>query len=313
MELIEHYQPEFVVRFAALAAPCQCPACQNGEQGWPRISVKMKNQQRESLDMRCETAAREMLLNPQAFILHTTEGEAQSEEMLSEWSETLSQHCINLAIHPALTPQLSLYAIGVLLSKAQQYQDGGECDPALIAAMGEQLATLAEQGVLAEQFTLLPPVVENRLAALKAMGQMRLNLNLPLAEKMGIALKLSELAIVQPTRLAERLTELEAIAANLPLFAEQPHILRNALIYQLYNDVFPGIRCANYGEALLALAERFFRINMLCAIRSEQGALTADDVVLLLSALAGWQQQNPFVGRAEHTPDHSLLCGLSLL
>ncbi|SQB21859.1 Uncharacterised protein [Citrobacter koseri] len=33
---------------------------------------------------------------------------------------------------------------------------------------------------------------------------------------------------------------------------------------------------------------------MLCAIRCEQRALTQDDVVLLINALKGWQQQNPF-------------------
>lgn len=108
-----------------------------------------------------------MLLNPEAFILHTSQGEAQGEDELSAWSETLNQQCINLAVHPALSLEGSLYAIGVLLSKAQQYLDGGEHDPALLSSMGEQLAMLAEQGVLTQQFALLPPIAENRIAALK--------------------------------------------------------------------------------------------------------------------------------------------------
>ncbi len=146
MELTEHYQPEFVSRFDARETACECPACRNGGEGWPHISVKMKNQQRESLDIVCETAAKEMLFNPDAFILHTTQRAAQGEEMLSPWSETLNQQCVNLAIHPALALEVSLYSIGVLLSKAQQYRDNGECDPALLVNMGEQLAALAEQG-----------------------------------------------------------------------------------------------------------------------------------------------------------------------
>ncbi|HAT2780915.1 hypothetical protein I5504_16165 [Citrobacter koseri] len=313
MELIEHYQPEFVSRFDARETPCQCPACQHAQQNWPRISVKLKNQQRESLDITCEAAAREMLLNPEAFILHTSQGEAQGEDELSAWSETLNQQCINLAVHPALSLEGSLYAIGVLLSKAQQYLDGGEHDPALLSSMGEQLAMLAEQGVLTQQFALLPPIAENCIAALKEMGRVRLNLNLPLTEKMSVALKMSELSVMQPARLADRLQQLESLWSTIPLFDEQPHILRNALIYQLYNDVFPGIQCTNYGEALLGLANQFFQIKMLCAIRREQGALTQDDVVLLINALKGWQQQNPFSANAAHTSDYSLLCGLSLL
>jgi len=313
MELIEHYQPEFVARFDARESSCTCPACQSAGQAWPHISVKLKNQQRESLDIGCETAAQELLFNPEAFILHTAKAAPQSDEPLSPWSETLNQQCINLAVHPALTLEVSLYAIGVLLSKAQQHLDNGENDPALLVSMGEQLVALAEQGVLTQQFAMLPPIVENRIAALKAMGAMRLNLNLPMVEKMGMALKLSELTIMQPARLAERLQALESCSAGIALFEEQPHVLRNILIYQLYSEVFPGVNSTDYGEAMLGLAHQFFWIKMLCAMRSEQGALSQEDVVLLVSALRGWQQQNPFATEAYHTSDYSLLCGLALL
>lgn len=313
MELIEHYQPEFVSRFDARETPCACPACQSAEQAWPRMSVKMKNQQRESLDIGCETAAKEVLFNPEAFILHVKQAAPQSEELLPMWSEVLNQQCINLAVHPALSLEVSLYAIGILLSKAQQHLDNGESDPALLIAMTEQLAALAEQGVLEQQFAMLPPIVENRLAALKEMGTMRLNLNLPMVEKMGLTLKLSELSVMPSTRLAERLETLTSTWSTITLFDKQPHTLRNILIYQLYSDVFPGVNCQNYGEALLGLARQFFQLKMLCAIRAEQGALTEDDVALLVSAKRGWQQQNPFTTEATNTSDYSLLSGLSLL
>lgn len=313
MELIEHYQPEFVSRFDARETPCACPACQGAEPTWPHISVKLKNQQRESLDIGCESAAKEMLFNPEAFILHIEQAAPQSEEMLSAWGEVLNQQCINLAVHPALPLEVSLYGIGVLLSKAQQHRDNGETDPALLMAMGEQLSELAEQGVLEQQFAMLPPIIENRIAALKEMGAMRLALNLPMVEKMGVALKLSELSIMQPTRLIERLQTLESVWSGIALFDTEPHTLRNILIYELYSDIFPGVNCTNYGEALQSLARQFFQIKMLCAIRAEQGALTQDDVVLLLSALRSWQQQNPFAAETDNTSDYNLLSGLSLL
>lgn len=313
MELIEHYRPEFVLRFDARETPCDCPACQNGEDSWPYVSVKLKNQQRETLDIGCETAAKEMLFNPDAFILHTIRAESQSDAPLSPWAETLNQQCIHLAVHPALTLELSLYAIGILLSKAQQYQDNDERDPTLLVDMGEQLATLAEQGVLAQQFAMLPPIVENRISALKEMGAMRLNLNMPMVDKMGMSLKLSELSIMQSARLAERHDALTSTWSTITLFNEQPFMLRNILIYELYSSVFPGMDCSNYGEALLALVRQFFQLKMLCAIRAEQGALTPDNVALLVSALRGWQQQNPLAAEAGHTSDYSLLYGLSLL
>lgn len=84
MELTEHYQPEFVSRFDARETACECPACRNGGEGWPHISVKMKNQQRESLDIVCETAAKEMLFNPDAFYFaHHAEGSAGRRDALS--------------------------------------------------------------------------------------------------------------------------------------------------------------------------------------------------------------------------------------
>lgn len=314
MELIEHYQPEFVKRFDARETPCDCHCCRNAPEGWPHVRIALKNQQRESLNIACEAAAREMLLNPEAFVLHTTQAEAQGDAVLGEWSKTLNQQCINLAIHPALLLETRLYAIGVLLSKAQQHHDNGEFDPALLVSMGEQLSSLAEQGILAQQFAMLPEIAENRLAALKELGAMRLNLNVPMAEKMAMSLQLSELAIMSPSRLADRHQELMQRWHDIALFNAQPFMLNNALIYPLYHDIFPGIDSHNYGEAFLGLARQFFQLKMICAIRqSDRHDLTADDVVMLVSALKEWQQQNPFPAQTENTADYSLLCGLSLL
>ncbi|MEO3989856.1 hypothetical protein [Pseudocitrobacter cyperus] len=314
MESIEHYHPEFVKGYAAQESACTCLACRHAQPGFPYVSIRLKNQQRESLNLACETAARQALLNPEAFVLHTEPKPAESETVLDAWHEALNQHCINLAIHPALTLEGRLYAIGVLLSKAQQYRDQGEQEPALLSAMAEQLADLAEKGVLAQQFALLPAIPEHQVAALKEMGAIRLNLDVPMAEKMAMALKLSELAILSPSRLAERHQAMAAQWQAITLFDEQPWILTNALIYQLYHQVFPGIACDNYGEAFLALARDFFCIKMLCAIRSaDNHQLTAEEAAMLVSAFEAWKQQHPFPPKGDTTADYSLLCGLSLL
>ncbi len=205
METIERYQPEFVVRHEALPGSCRCPACQKADADWPQANLYLQNQQRDSLQPGCETVARELLLNPEAFILHLSQAEARGEQVLTPWMETLNQQCINLAINPSLSLESSLYAMGILLSKAQQYADQGNEDPALLVSMGEQLVILSEHGVLDEQRGQLPVIKENRLAALKDMGKMRLNLNLPMADKMAMVLKLSELSIMMPNRLSERL------------------------------------------------------------------------------------------------------------
>lgn len=314
METIERYQPEFVVRYEAKAGACGCLACQKAEGKWPQTSLRLDKQQRDSLDPGCESVAHELLLNPEAFVLHISQATARGEQTLSLWMEMLNQQCINLAVNPALNLESSLYAIGVLLSKAQQYVDQGSEDPAALVSMGEQLAILAEQGVLEEQLAQLPVIEVNRLNALKEMGTMRLNLNLPMADKMAMMLKLSELSIMQPGRLSERLHELQQAAAECTTFSERPHILRNILIYRLYSDVFPGIGCQNFGAALLDLTRQFFQLKMLAGIWfADRQTLDDESVVTLFSAWFQWVKNNPNQENTLHSADFSLLSGLSLI
>lgn len=312
MELIEQYQPEYVIRFNARDAACECPACQDAAGDWPKTRLTVGNQQRESLNAACESAAREILLNPEAFMLHTGEAEADGIAEHSLWDEALNQQCINMAVHPGLTLESRLYAIGVLLSKAQRYRDENQCDPQDLIAMGEQLAQLAEAGILNEQLSLLPPIGVNRVEALGEMGAMRLNLNLPPMQKMIFMLKLSELAVMDPARLQERLRELEQ--KPLPLLEEKPWIMLNALIYRLYGEFFPGINVSNYGEALMSLTRQFFQLKMLSAMWLEDNQeLTEEVFIALFSAWFSWQTQQPQTERVKNTADYVLLCGLSLI
>ena len=129
-------------------------------------------------------------------------------------------------------------------------------------------------------------------------------------QKMMMMLKLSELAVMEPARLQERLRELDA--KPLPLRVEQPHILRNALIYRLYGEFFPG-ESAHYGEAMMSLTRQFFQLKMLSAMWLEDNsALTEADFISLFSAWYAWQQQSVAM-QTPNTADYTLLCGLSLI
>ncbi|MBF4167786.1 hypothetical protein ISU94_19360 [Enterobacter hormaechei] len=313
MELIEHYQPEFVLRFRARNEACECPVCQAATgNNWPYTSMTAGKQQRDSLDASCESAAREILLNPEAFMLYSAETGLAEEGNLNLWNETLNQQCINLAVHPALTLESSLYAIGVLLSKAQRYMDENQRDPQLLNIMGEQLSQLAEGGILNEQLAQLPAIEVNRVEALGEMGAMRLNLNLPAMQKMMMMLKLSELAVLEPARLQDRLRELEA--KPISLWIEQPHILRNALIYRLYGEFFPGVEATNYGEALMSLTRQFFQLKMLCAMWMEDNEeLTEADFIGLFSAWFAYGVRHHGDDSGRNSADYTLLCGLSLI
>jgi len=312
MELIEHYQPEYVIRFNHRQEKCACPTCLSASDDWPVTRITVGHQQRDSLNAACESAAREILLNPEAFMLHTGEVRASDAREENLWDETLNQQCIQLAVHPELFLESRLYAIGVLLSKAQRYRDENQRDPQNLVEMGEQLSHLADSGILNEQFSLLPPIEVNRVEALGSMGKMRLNLNLPAMAKMKLMFKLSELAVLPPARLQERLRTLDVI--SIPLLVEQPHIALNILLYRLYGDHFPGANATNYGSAFKSLTGQFFQLKMLCALWLEDNdQLTEEDFVALFSAWFRWQAEDQDVEIGTNTADYTLLCGLSLI
>ncbi|WP_179952444.1 hypothetical protein [Enterobacter oligotrophicus] len=312
MDLIEHYQPEYVIRFNARNASCDCPTCQVASGDWPKTRLTVGNQQRDSLNAACESAAREILLNPEAFLLHTDEAESDGVRDDNAWDETLNQQCINIAVHPALTLESSLYAIGVLLSKAQRYLEENQRDPQRLAVMGDELAQLAQSGILNEQLSLLPPIEINRVEALGEMGAMRLNVNVSGMQKMMLMFKLSELAVMQPARLQDRLRELEMKV--IPLLSEQPFIARNVLLYRLYSEHFPCRNASNYGVALKSLTRQFFQLKMLCSLWLEDNeTLTVDDFIALFSAWYDWKTQQPQEDDGNNHADYTLLCGLSII
>lgn len=314
MLMTEHYRPEFFSRFEAMEQPCSCHACQQSQDNWPRISVTLNNQLRESLDLGCEKAAREALLNPDAYILQMIHVGPEYKAEPDLWLETLNQQCINLAINPSLSCSGSLYAMGVLLSKAQQYKDANNTDPALLVSMGEQLAILADQGMLEDQLALLPRIDEHRQALLRQMGTMRLHLNLQERDRMGMLLKLSELGVLSQAYLTERLDEMIKFDMNGKLFEKREHVPRNWLLYQLYSDIFPGRVYTNYGQAFKALTGKFFQLRMLLSLwLSDHESLSDEAFIALFTAWFRWQQQLGQDVEEGHTSDYTLLCAMSLL
>ena len=311
---MEHYQPEFVLRYLAENADCACPSCQTAEGTSPLIQVKFNHQQRDSLDLRCESAARQMLLNPKAFVLHAEENDEQPDAPADLWLETLNQQCLNLAMHPALSVETALYAIGILLSKAKQYQQTQQDDPSLLVMMAEQIGHLGEEGVLAEQYARLPQIGSVETEALKTLGAQRISFNLPMMEKMAVSLKVGELVVMNDAQLTDRVAAMNAVWAEAGKENALAWMARNVLIYQLYHDIFPGSDSAAYGTTLLQLATQFFQLKMLLAIWVETGnALTEESVVALFSS---WKQlpataASPLALKSDD--DTALLHALSLI
>jgi lysine-N-methylase len=311
---MEHYQPEFVVRFLAENTACDCKECQAAEGHWPLASIKFNQQQRDSLDVSCESAAKQMLLNPEAFVLHANENNEAGDSQPDLWLEMLNQQCLNLAMHPALTVETALFAIGILLDKAQQYRDAQQNDTALLVAMTEKLEGWAEQGVLVEQYIQLPKNTTAQAGALKSLSAQCMNFNLPMMDKMTISLKIGELNVMNEAQLVDRLNALQQRWDALKLTNNMAVIARNSLMYKLYNDVFPGGGDAHYGEKFLQLTQQFFQLKMLLAIWAETGNELTDDVLVSMYCSCYQVQKNNVIpGVYANDGETALLYALSLI
>ncbi|WP_439411931.1 hypothetical protein [Enterobacter ludwigii] len=283
---MEHYQPEFVISYLTNNMTCTCPACQmTTEKEWPLVHVRFNNQLRDSLDICCETVAKQLLLNVQAFEMNYTENEQVAESVMDICLEELNQQCLHLATHHALTTDTALYAIGILLTKAQQ---DTFVDPKLLATMTEQLGGLAENGVINETYEQLARITTIKSNALKALGSQRISFNLSMMEKMTMALKVSELVVMSDAQLADRVSTLNRIWVHFNAEQSQENVLRNFLIYKLYNDVFPGGDSKHYGAELYQLATQCFQLKMLLSIWLETGNLLTDDILVVL--FSSWQR-----------------------
>ena len=308
---MEHYQPEFVTRYLTENAACTCPACQSSGNELAVVSIQFNNQQRDSLEVSCESAARQLLLNPQAFVLHAGENSGETLPHTDLWLETLNQQCLNLAMHPSLNTETALYAIGILLSKAQQYQRQQQHDPALLVGMAEEVCVLANNGVLADQYNQLPQFSALRAAALKTLSALPIDFTLPLSEKMTLTLKISELMLMNETHLVDRVQALgslwEEFHAQAPAF-----VARNILIYQIYQNIFPGRNPTRYGSQMLHLTRQFFQLNNLFALWLETGNPLTDDVQV--SLFSSWyRSQCNIVANPRDDDDAALLEAFALI
>lgn len=315
MQLIESYTPEYVVCFANTTPTCDCPACKNAHTDGPHITLNWYNEQRNSLSLRCESACREVLFNPDAFVLYVEQKKATAGyQQFTNWDQTLNQYSINLTINGDLTLEQSLYGIGVLISKAARLQR----DHAPLSELNnvaEELMVLAENRTLSQQLALLPAIPQTKLHALILLGNAVLPLNMPFGQKMPFMLKISDMATISSARLQERLNTLEATFDNdvTPFLHQHPTLLLNFVLYQLYHHAFPFNVSNNHEQAFRQLTQSVFEVKMLLAQWvMGNNPLNEENVVKLISAYAQRKQNaTPHEPAANKTSD--LLVGLSLI
>lgn len=148
MSFIECYEPEYVRNFMT-----QYPDS-------PLYIRKVwKNEIRQSL-MLTEPASCEAVLNDaNAFALQLTYRPVEENAAaLSARDAIVNQIILSTLTLPDLTPELSLYAVGILLSRARKMPGKDGNILARLTALPQALADHAQKGTLQAQFAQLPPV-----------------------------------------------------------------------------------------------------------------------------------------------------------
>lgn len=316
MELIENYQPEYVKRFKENNDKCLCQTCQKEGNGFPFVTLRWKNQQRESLSLSCQTAAKEILLNPQAFVLHMS-SIAVDSKVLSELEhdiEMLHQMIINHVIDNRTNYKESLYAISILLNKMQRGMVAGALNTDELVALSTQLSDLISSGELDKHFSEIPKLPNICQSLLIGVGDIKLELDLPLVRKMSFMLKLSELKILSEERLAERLIELEGVLVSQQQFLSNvDFIFKNFILYKIYHNTF-----FEMGEGAISgfkgLCDELFEIKILLSLYLlDTPDMALEEFSIIISSYYKWKKDNSSKRVNSVKNEDAILYGLAVL
>lgn len=316
MELIDNYQPEYVKRFKENNKKCQCQNCLKEGEGYPYVTLTWKNQQRESLSLSCQTAAKEILLNPQAFILHvssTTMDSIGHDEMTTD-VEMLHQMIINHVIDSRTNYKESLYALSILLNKMQRGMVAGALNIDELVVLSSQLSDLISSGDLKKHFSEIPKLQNICQGLLVNIGDIKLELDLPMARKMSFMLKLSELKILSEERLAERLVELESVfSSQNQALSNVDFIFKNFILYKVYHNAF-----FEMGEGAISgfkeLCDELFEIKTLISLYLlDTPDMALEEFSMIISSYYKWKKDNASKRVNLVKNEDTILYGLAVL
>lgn len=294
----EAYTPEFVLRLKQNTQQCHCPGCQRQ---LPYLTQRWRDQIRHSALMSCDLAAREILCREDAFALHCEPSEQPDALPLDSRLLAVNQAAINLAIGSDASAEETLYTLGVLLSKSRQL-----AEPQHIEALGDELVTLMQQGMMSQALAQLPVVDSWKLAALRDLSRSELDATLDPLTGMTLVLKLSEINVLTSRYLQDTLRELEQDVQLATFMQSHRSVFLNMMLYEFYHHVFPGENSEAWEKSFYRLCQRYFSLKMLCAL-FVQNDLPLDDETLAALFAAWYRTPQAAVG------DNPLLAGLSLL
>ncbi|WP_330983795.1 MULTISPECIES: lysine-N-methylase [Enterobacterales] len=284
MSTIECYEPDFVRSF--LFHNPDSPL---------HLRMAWQNEIRQSLALTEAASCKAALEAPHTFALHVTQCEAEpGSRALSLRDRQLNQSALNTVTLPGLSPEMRLYALGIMLSYSEKLP--GDSTEILegIASLPDILAGYAEEGKLQEQFRLLPAVPQLQCSLLTRMGSFEFDWQtLPdTPRKASLPLQVSLLMLQDANSevLLQRQLQSQWPETYERYFAQTPWIFSNYLIYRLYHDMFPQHDSENVIHRYFELVTDFHLIRTLFTLWTLDGsAINQDEIFALFALFERWR------------------------
>ena len=223
------------------------------------------------------------------------------------WLIQLRGQCQRLLGHPHLEVNESLFAVGTLLSKAQQCIDEGTLYAGLIESIGDGLMQLTDDGSLQQQFSQLMPITWFRIEALQMLT--RLYPIFP-SEQVScwVAMQTPNNAIT--ATLTQRLDDIWR-----QQYAHRAEALQIELLRALINAPAFLTPCCSFGEMFARLSRYLFWFRQVIALESLAGKPQSDAQLAQWATLFGEYGGKALTleGSDGLTSDFCLLQGLALL
>lgn len=280
MSFIECYEPEYVRKFLAR------------HPGSPLYVRKVwKNETRLSLSLTDIASCEAVLNDVRAFDLQLTYRPVEDNSAeLSARDAIVNQVILSTLTLRDLTPELSLYAVGILLSRASKMPGRDGDILARLTTLPLALADHAKKGTLQAQYAQLPPVPQLARQLMTLLGGCAFDWSIlpesPRKASLPLQVTLLTLHDANSEALLQQQLQTQWQTTWQQHFATAPWMMRNWLIYRVYHDVIGQTDGADY----FPLVCDFYLLRTLISLWTLDGSpLRQEDIFALFAMFERWR------------------------
>ncbi len=250
-----------------------------------------KNEIRLSLSLTDIASCEAVLNDVRAFDLQLTYRPVEDNSAeLSARDAIVNQVILSTLTLRDLTPELSLYAVGILLSCASKMPGRDGDILARLTTLPQALADHAKKGTLQAQYAQLPPVPQLARQLMTLLGGCAFDWSIlpesPRKASLPLQVTLLTLHGANSEALLQQQLQTQWQTTWQQHFATAPWMMRNWLIYRVYHDMIGQTDGADY----FPLVCDFYLLRTLISLWTLDGSpLRQEDIFALFAMFERWR------------------------